>query len=60
MLQIAFTPLIASYVIPQTQVKVYSLRPYYRYNIEILPFAIRAKGYTVFSFAVTLSLIFNQ
>ena len=31
-----------------------------RYNIEILPFSIRAKGYTVFSFAVTLSLIFNQ
>lgn len=30
------------------------------YNIEILPFAIRAKGYTVFSFAVTISLIFNQ
>ena len=32
----------------------------HRYNIEILPFSIRAKGYTVFSFAVTLSLIFNQ
>ncbi|KAF7790702.1 hypothetical protein EIP86_001658 [Pleurotus ostreatoroseus] len=30
------------------------------YNIEILPFSIRAKGYTVFSFAVTISLIFNQ
>lgn len=33
---------------------------YCRYNIEILPFSIRAKGYTVYSFAVTLSLIFNQ
>ncbi|THG97857.1 hypothetical protein EW026_g4236 [Hermanssonia centrifuga] len=30
------------------------------YTIEILPFSIRAKGYTVFSFTVTLSLIFNQ
>ncbi|ETW81156.1 MFS sugar transporter [Heterobasidion irregulare TC 32-1] len=30
------------------------------YSVEILPFAIRAKGFTVFSFAVSLSLIFNQ
>ncbi|KAI0093090.1 general substrate transporter [Irpex rosettiformis] len=30
------------------------------YNIEILPFSIRAKGFTVYSFAVTLSLVFNQ
>ena len=25
-----------------------------------MPFALRAKGYTVFSFAVTASLVFNQ
>ena len=30
------------------------------YTIEILPFALRAKGFTLFSFAVTLSLVFNQ
>ncbi|KAI0075843.1 general substrate transporter [Panus rudis PR-1116 ss-1] len=30
------------------------------YTVEILPFAIRAKGFTVFNFALTLSLIFNQ
>ena len=34
--------------------------PARRYSVEILPFAIRAKGFTVFSFAVSLSLIFNQ
>ena len=28
--------------------------------MEILPFPIRAKGFNVFSFAVSLSLIFNQ
>ncbi|TFK38070.1 hexose transporter [Crucibulum laeve] len=30
------------------------------YTVEILPFAIRAKGFTVFNFAISLSLIFNQ
>jgi len=30
------------------------------YTVEILPFPIRAKGFTVFNFALTLSLIFNQ
>lgn len=30
------------------------------YTIEILPFNLRAKGYTVFSFAVSASLVFNQ
>ncbi|RPD54434.1 general substrate transporter [Lentinus tigrinus ALCF2SS1-7] len=30
------------------------------YTVEILPFALRAKGFTVFNFALTLSLIFNQ
>ena len=30
------------------------------YTVEILPFAIRAKGFTIFNFAVSLSLIFNQ
>jgi len=30
------------------------------YTVEILPFAIRAKGFNVFNFAISLSLIFNQ
>ncbi|KAH8114715.1 hexose transporter [Phellopilus nigrolimitatus] len=30
------------------------------YTVEILPYSIRAKGFTVFSFTVSLSLIFNQ
>ncbi|PPQ70009.1 hypothetical protein CVT25_006090 [Psilocybe cyanescens] len=30
------------------------------YTVEILPYAIRAKGFTVFNFAISISLIFNQ
>ncbi|PPQ80209.1 hypothetical protein CVT25_003562 [Psilocybe cyanescens] len=30
------------------------------YTVEILPYALRAKGFTVFNFAISLSLIFNQ
>ncbi|KAI0032687.1 hexose transporter [Vararia minispora EC-137] len=30
------------------------------YTVEILPYAIRAKGFVVFNFTVSLSLIFNQ
>ncbi|KAJ8586123.1 general substrate transporter [Rhizopogon salebrosus TDB-379] len=30
------------------------------YTVEILPFALRAKGYIVFTFMISLSLIFNQ
>ncbi|PFH49901.1 hypothetical protein AMATHDRAFT_86125 [Amanita thiersii Skay4041] len=30
------------------------------YTVEILPFPIRAKGFTIFNFAISLSLIFNQ
>lgn len=30
------------------------------YTLEILPFNLRAKGYTIFSFAVSASLVFNQ
>ncbi|THH28083.1 hypothetical protein EUX98_g6106 [Antrodiella citrinella] len=30
------------------------------YTLEILPFNLRAKGYTLFSFAVSVSLVFNQ
>ncbi|KIJ60060.1 hypothetical protein HYDPIDRAFT_190230 [Hydnomerulius pinastri MD-312] len=30
------------------------------YTLEILPFPIRAKGYTLFSFVVYISLVFNQ
>ncbi|KAF9497933.1 hexose transporter [Pleurotus eryngii] len=30
------------------------------YTVEILPFPLRAKGFTVFNFAISLSLIFNQ
>jgi hypothetical protein len=32
----------------------------HRYTLEILPFALRAKGFTVFGFALSLSLVFNQ
>ncbi|KAH7928916.1 general substrate transporter [Leucogyrophana mollusca] len=30
------------------------------YAVEVLPFSIRAKGFTVFSFTISISLIFNQ
>ncbi|KIJ49078.1 hypothetical protein M422DRAFT_777634 [Sphaerobolus stellatus SS14] len=30
------------------------------YTVEILPFAIRAKGFNIFNFTVSLALIFNQ
>ncbi|KZT53647.1 general substrate transporter [Calocera cornea HHB12733] len=30
------------------------------YTIEILPYSLRAKGFTVFSFSLALALIFNQ
>ncbi|KIJ34907.1 hypothetical protein M422DRAFT_782652 [Sphaerobolus stellatus SS14] len=30
------------------------------YTLEILPFALRARGFTVFNFMITLSVIFNQ
>ncbi|KAF8633809.1 hypothetical protein AX15_001250 [Amanita polypyramis BW_CC] len=30
------------------------------YTVEILPFAVRAKGFAIFNFAISLSLIFNQ
>ena len=30
------------------------------YTVEILPFHLRAKGFTVFSFVISLTLIFNQ
>ena len=30
------------------------------YTVEILPYNIRAKGFVVFNFAISLSLIFNQ
>ncbi|KAG8875075.1 hypothetical protein FRB97_005409 [Tulasnella sp. 331] len=30
------------------------------YTVEILPYQLRAKGFTVFNFAISLSLIFNQ
>jgi hypothetical protein len=30
------------------------------YTVEVLPFALRAKGFNVFNFAISLSLIFNQ
>ncbi|KAJ8463128.1 hypothetical protein ONZ45_g17696 [Pleurotus djamor] len=30
------------------------------YTVEILPYSIRAKGFTVFNFCVSISLIFNQ
>ena len=30
------------------------------YTLEILPYPLRAKGYTIFSFFISLALIFNQ
>ena len=39
---------------------MYALTEFARYNVEILPFSIRQKGFTLYSFALTLSLIFNQ
>jgi len=30
------------------------------YTVEILPYALRAKGFNIFNFAISLSLIFNQ
>jgi hypothetical protein len=30
------------------------------YTVEILPFSLRAKGFNIFNFAISLSLIFNQ
>lgn len=30
------------------------------YTVEILPYSIRAKGLNVFSFVISLALIFNQ
>ncbi|KAF7980377.1 hypothetical protein HWV62_38843 [Athelia sp. TMB] len=30
------------------------------YTVEILPYALRAKGFAVFNFTISLSLIFNQ
>ncbi|KAF9530275.1 hexose transporter [Crepidotus variabilis] len=30
------------------------------YTLEILPYQLRAKGFTIFNFAISLSLIFNQ
>jgi hypothetical protein len=30
------------------------------YTLEILPYPLRAKGFTVFSFVISLALIFNQ
>ncbi|KAH8103089.1 general substrate transporter [Cristinia sonorae] len=30
------------------------------YTVEILPYSLRAKGFTLFNFSISLSLIFNQ
>lgn len=30
------------------------------YTVEILPYALRAKGFTIFNFTISLALIFNQ
>jgi hypothetical protein len=30
------------------------------YTVEILPYQLRAKGFVLFNFAISLSLIFNQ
>lgn len=33
---------------------------YARYTLEVLPFALRAKGFNVFGLALSGSLVFNQ
>ncbi|KAI9057962.1 hexose transporter [Trametes sanguinea] len=38
----------------------YDVRRLFLYTVEILPFPLRAKGFTIFNFALSLSLIFNQ
>lgn len=30
------------------------------YTVEILPFALRAKGFNIFNFTISAALIFNQ
>ena len=30
------------------------------YTLEILPYALRAKGFNIFNFVISLALIFNQ
>ena len=30
------------------------------YTVEILPYPLRAKGFTIFNFTISLALIFNQ
>jgi hypothetical protein len=30
------------------------------YSLEIIPFALRAKGFTIFGLALSISLVFNQ
>ena len=32
----------------------------FSYTVEILPYALRAKGFILFNFFISLSLIFNQ
>ena len=32
---------------------------HFRYTVEILPYALRAKGFVMFSFFISLSVIFN-
>uniref|UniRef100_A0A8H7Y6V0 Major facilitator superfamily (MFS) profile domain-containing protein n=1 Tax=Psilocybe cubensis TaxID=181762 RepID=A0A8H7Y6V0_PSICU len=34
--------------------------PLLLYTVEILPYSLRAKGFTIFNFSISLSLIFNQ
>ena len=36
------------------------LTSFLSYTVEILPYALRAKGFVVFNFIISLSLIFNQ
>lgn len=30
------------------------------YTLEILPYALRAKGFNIFNFVISVALIFNQ
>ena len=39
---------------------VYNEPLFLSYTVEILPYALRAKGFIVFNFIISLSLIFNQ
>lgn len=55
-----YTPNCLVSLIPPVLIPTGAQESECRYSVEILPFAIRAKGFVVFNFMVSLSVIFNQ